>query len=424
MNSSRDKGIVLLITLALLVIMATLGYTISSKFATDKHRSRYIIDYTQAKYGCESALQYAVSTLLKQIKPQLISRPNEPDFSDIFAMDKAGYQKYLQQWFSQHDGTILPGGSDNSNLTTENNSPADKNNLSDGNSVTEKSTDELTYRIRGPYGPVWPCVTEPVEFEIGDTKIKIELEDENAKYPLGWLLLDKSDVQREIDAGFQSFCEWMQLSSQQIEKIRDEITQMAQLRTFSIDFRPTTEIVKYNRSTTIRTGSKSRKMSGTRSVRKKVTTNEQVSRQDTDFAMLFHSSLIDSELFMSNPAQNNGIRRSALKYIGLYGSRKVNINTAPRHVLEAALSFSGDAVELAEQIIQRRQVKPFADIKELKASFMEYSDAIEKCSKYITTQSDYFIFRITAVAGVAKVSAVAVVSFRDGRLKPVMVMMN
>jgi len=94
-NISRNRqGIILLVTLVLLVVLATLGYTLSSRVAAQRHRNQYIIDYSNARYGCDSAVKYALATL-EQLDTELVSRPNEPDFSDLFALDEIGYQELL-----------------------------------------------------------------------------------------------------------------------------------------------------------------------------------------------------------------------------------------------------------------------------------------------------------------------------------------
>ncbi|MGD8501381.1 MAG: hypothetical protein PVJ86_12085, partial [Phycisphaerales bacterium] len=63
-NISRKRpGIVLLVTLVLLVVLATLGYTLSSRVAAQRHRNQYIIDYSKARYGCDSAVKYALATM-------------------------------------------------------------------------------------------------------------------------------------------------------------------------------------------------------------------------------------------------------------------------------------------------------------------------------------------------------------------------
>jgi hypothetical protein len=144
-----------------------------------------------------------------------------------------------------------------------------------------------------------------------------------------------------------------------------------------------------------------------RVTRKTVAVQDQISEQTTHFAKLFHSSLIDTEALarpiITGPDKRN---ESALKYMGLWGTMKVNINTAPRHVLEAAFTFGGDADKIAEEIIQRRRIKPFADIEELRRELFRYSVSIEKCEKYITTVSSIFTIKVTATSGAAEASAI------------------
>ena len=99
MNKDQDNliisrtrpGVVLLVTLVLLIVLATLGYTLSDRVASQRHRNQYIIDYSNARYGCDSAVKYALASL-EELEPELVSRPNEPDFSDLFALDEIGYQ--------------------------------------------------------------------------------------------------------------------------------------------------------------------------------------------------------------------------------------------------------------------------------------------------------------------------------------------
>ena len=98
----------------------------------------------------------------------------------------------------------------------------------------------------------------------------------------------------------------------------------------------------------------------------------------------------------------------------MWGSSRVNINTAPRQVLEAAFTFGGDYSEIAEEIIQRRRRKPFENVEELRKLLFRYSDSVEKCQPYLTTVSGFFTIRITAVSGVAKASTVIALT-KDGK---------
>ncbi len=417
-NNTRNRpGIVLLVTLVLLVVLSTLGYTLSTRVSAQRHRNQYIIDYSSARYGCDSAVKYALATL-EDIDPQLISRPNEPDFSDLFYLSEAEYQELLEQWSLESQAAMLEGSKSFKDVIVVSNVD-ELSDIDDVNDINEigitgfGSYDSLT--IPGPYGPPWPFITEPVEFEVGSAKVRIEIEDENAKYPLGWALLNDRAIQREAEAGFETFCEMTGLDAEQIDSLKSELTEIGKIKPFALDFKPITRTVK-TPITTRTTSSKSRTSTTPRETlrRKTVSASQQISEQTTHFAKLFHSSLIDTEALARPTIVGAGRNESALKYMGTWGTMKVNINTAPRHVLEAAFIFGGDEVQIAEEIIQRRRIEPFKDIQDLKKTVFRYSDSIGRCEKYITTVSRFFTIKVTALSGVAKTSSVIAIT-KDGK---------
>jgi hypothetical protein len=411
-NISRSRrGVVLLVTLVLLVVLATLSYTFSDRVVNQRHRDQYIIDYSNARYGCDSAIKYALASL-EELDPQLVSRPNEPDFSDLFALDETGYQELLAQWQTESK----------SDSSKSSKAPGDVNSIDKNKSTgrnksgTADLQDPNSIVIRGPYGPPWPFVTEPSEFEIGTAKIRIEIEDENAKYPLGWAMLNSPEIQREVDAGFETFCEMMRLDYTQIDSLREQLRQIGEIKPFTLTFKPITKIVRTPVTPAVKTTGKS---STSRTPRPRVTrmnipVEKQISDQTAYFAKMFHSTLINIEP-LAQPTIIAGDRKEyPLKYIGLWGTRQVNINTAPRHVLEAALTFGGNQVDVAEAIIQQRQQEPFKDIDDLKSKLPRYSSSIEKCQEYITTQSRIFTIKITSTSGVAEASSLIAIT-KDGK---------
>jgi hypothetical protein len=268
--------------------------------------------------------------------------------------------------------------------------------------------------VRGPYGPPWPLVIEPGELEIGSAKIKIEIEDENAKYPIGWAMIDDEQYYRESRASFITFCSWMWRDPNvedlrmKIEDIQDKLLEINELKQFKLDFEPV--IVKVTDQPVKTSG---RTQPKPRTVQRKVSADQQMTKQAADFAKIFHSSLVELDDFARPTIESEERKESALKYLGMWGSTKVNINSAPRHVLEAAFIFGGDEVDIANEIILRRQVKPFASIDDLKKDLFQYSDSIGKCEKFITTTSNLFTIRITAVSGAARASVVIAIQ-KDG----------
>jgi len=403
-ESRSAPGIVLLVTLVLLVVLSALGYALSSRLATQRHRDQYIIDYSEARYGCDSAMKYAVATL-ESINPRLVVRPDEPDFSDLFILSEQEYEELLAEWAAQKATNGSEGFNDIGDVN-------DFNDINDIIGVTDFN-DPNSLTIRGPYGPSWPFVTKPIEFKIGSATVRIEVEDENAKYPIGWAILSDKKIQREALAGFETFCEWMDVNEVQIDSLKEELKQIGGVKPFRVDFKPITNTERVVTKTTPRKkSSRAKRTTRARTTVKKTTIP--VSRQTADFAKLFHSSLLDTELLARPTIISDSRKESALKYMGMWASSKVNINTAPRQVLEAAFTFGGDADKIAEGIIRRRRVRPFKDVKDLKKSLFRYSNSIEKCEKHITTVSRFFTIKVTVVSGVAEASAIMAIK-KDGK---------
>jgi hypothetical protein len=424
-GSCRGRsGVVLLVTLVLLVVLSILGYTVSTRVGAQRHRSHYVMNYQTARYACDSAVKYALAAA-GELSPQLISRPNEPDFSDLFYLDEEQYQELLAQW-AEHRAfeeaqraeqmVAEPQETDFWDALGGLAGANDVNDINDANGIGDLAlftapvdpNDPNTWTIPGPYGPEWPLVTEPVEFEIGTAKVRIEIHDENAKYPAGWLLLADKEIRREIDAGFETFCEWMDVNEIDIDEIKEQVKEIAGMRPFKLEFKDISTRTPVKTAASRERRRRSRNIRN-RPTRYKVTTvsaKQQMVRQAADCSKLFHSSLLDTELLARPTTGSETREESALKYMGVWGSRKVNVNTAPRQVLEAAFMFGGDAQQIAEDIIQRRQTGPFEDLNDLKQASFGHSDSIRKCEKYITTASEFFTIRVTAVSGVAETSAV------------------
>jgi hypothetical protein len=415
-------GIVLLVTLVLLVVLSVLMFTMSTRMSSQRHRDKYIIDYQAARYARDSAIKYALATLNDMNTPELIERAEEPDFSDLFMLDEEQYEELLAAWAVPDEEGLSSERERNVEEETglPNLAPNDVNGFEDINGTDYfdgfgDSNEANSVTVRGPYGPPWPFITEPVEFEIGPATVRIEIEDENAKYPVGWAIMEDKKVQREAIAGFETFCEWMEVNDVQIESLigpKGQLKKIGEIKTFKIEFKNTSQIIR-TPTPTPTTSSSARRTSRSRvrpprmrTSRKTITAAEQIAQQSADFAKLCHSSLIDTEALARPIILSETRQESALKYMGMWASRKVNVNTAPRHVLEAAFTFGGDADRIAEDIIQQRRIKPFADIDELKRELFRYSPAIEKCEKYITTISSIFTIKVTATVGVAEATAI------------------
>jgi hypothetical protein len=476
-NRADHRGVILLVTLVILVILSTLAYTLCVQVAARRHRDQYVIDYCIARNACTSGLKLALASM-SSLQFQLISRPNEPDFSDLFALPEPQYQMLLAQTAAQltADGNGVPGRTLTEPIDRETlkkgtrqdagtKSPAkdkDSKNKAAKKDATEKALQESagkaalardtndvskdindvndfgtggpsatnpnSLQVRGPYGPPWPLATERTEVEIGSAKVTIEVEDENAKYPLGWAMLADEKRKPVAVAGWTTFCEWMGYTPQEIGVLNEDLAKIGKAKPFKTEFKQETNsaaaaaAAAAARSRITRPTPTTASTIARRTVpRKPVTVEEQIDDQNKEYARLLHSSLINRDLLARPSLASDTRKESALKYLGLWATRHVNINTAPRQVLEAALIFGSpaDAPKIAEAIIETRRLKPVSDVNELKQAVPRYAGAIDDCRTFLTTQSTVFTIRVTAVSGVARVTAVAAVTKVGDKIQPI-----
>jgi hypothetical protein len=445
-----DKGIALMVVLVLLVILCALAYTLTLRVSAYRKRTAYMIDYQAARYACDSAVKYALATLQDINTPTLIARPNEPDFSDLFATDAQQYHQLLDDWArsisaeqaAKHQKKVrqflrsAPGITD----VNDTNSLSDFNNLNDANTLAALGgllsgisdsnlspdiNDPNNLQIPGPYGPAWPLITEPLNIMIGDVYVTIEMQDENAKYPIGWLMLDDPKLQPQIQAGFETFCEWMDVNTVAVGHLEDELADLNKIKQYKLnpeDIRVVTRqrITVPSRAVSART----RRSRAPQTRYRTKTTVIPAAVGLTDLARLFHSPMINTDA-LARPTIIAGDRtESALKYISLWPISAVNINTAPRQVLEATFAFGGltSAVPLADNVIQRRRIKPFDDPNEMRQEFFRYGDSLDKCRQYIVTKSDFFTIHVSAKRGLAHASAVIVVRNNNGKMEKIAVL--
>jgi hypothetical protein len=438
--------VILLITLVILVILSTLGYTLCVQVAARRHRDQYMIDYGIARYACASGLKYALASV-GSLPFELVSRPNEPDFSDLFALSEPEYQKLLDQLAAKLAAesnlppedvgpTSTEGSRKQGTKKSAGNKAAgagDANTFDDGNDPDPNGgpfPGTVRPEIRGPYGPRWPLVIEPLEFEVGSARVKIEMEDENAKYPLGWTMMADEKLKPVAAAGWTTFCEWMGYTALETSQLNEALAKIGATKPFKIAFKPETQNVEppaglQSRITRPPPGTPS---TAVRRVvtRKPVTVEEQIERQSKEYAELLHSSLIDRDLLARPSLASDTRKESALKYLGLWATRHVNVNTAPRQVLEATLAFGSvaNAPKIAEEIIQLRRQKPVGDVNELRQAVPRYSNAIDDCRTFLTTRSTVFTIRVTAVSGVATATAVAAVSKEGDKMQPIAMLLD
>ena len=437
--AANRQGIALLLTLVVLVALSTVLYTISERIATYKNRQQYIIDYQKARYACDSGMKFALSQV-KAMSIKIKEREDETglyDFSDLYHLDQEEYEelrwqiaqiKIAQQQEELQDsaGELEKQNENDKIKETKDIDPEEVMSgiadllspmMGSGSNEEGMYIDPNSIIVEGPYGQEWPYVIEPMEFEVGESTVSIIVEDENAKLPITWTMTKDEKLLRQSSEGLVNFCEWMQMPLEDIELLQDQIAEVTEQKTFVLNAKDittstTSKTTSSKPTSSSRTSTRGRTTTARRTSTRPATTKKTRSKlaHKTDHARLIHGAIIDLER-LGRPLPDTGSRvESALKYMGVWGSEKVNINTAPRHVLEAAFAFGGDYLEIADEIIKRRRVKPFQSIKEFEDEYWRFNDSIEKAKPYLSTLSTYFTIKVTATSGKAKAQAITAVT--------------
>ena len=454
----RTDGMALVVAVVALVVLSSLLAGLSVRVSMVKRRQAYMVEYQRARYALDSALKYVLSTLPRQ-RFRLSERQDLPDFSDLFVMNDRQYRMFLQSWAEtateeQLEKVLKPDASLNNppelsstemlgrladmfglSLDDPNRPRTDEVQTADfdldsGDTFIEIDPNDI--QVPGPYGPPWPYVIEPIELHIGSARAVITIEDENAKMPLAWAITNREAVNKQAEAVLATFCDWMGMSDLEQKMLADQLEEIYKYKTFELN--PSPILLQPQRSTAAARTQPAGRITTTRTTARARPTQQQAQSAQAapqrptvahaaDFAKLFHSALLDRQS-LARPAGHTALPdESPLKYLALWGSQRVNVNTAPRHVLEAALTFGGgNPAELAENIIRKRQDEPIQSIDELKQAFYGDSIAIERAKDYLTTTSNFFLIRVVGQSGNARVSAVATVIKEDRNVEQLVIL--
>lgn len=454
----RRAGFALLLAMIVLVVLASVAAGLSLQLTMAKRRQQYMIEYQRARYGLDSAIKYIFSDMpVRTFK--LEPRPDAPDFSDLFWMTDSAYGQFIGAWLAtateeqieavlKEEDDTQAAGLDNENLTswltslfgggeTDGDISIDPNALDRlaADSAGAIVVDANDIEVPGPYGAPWPYVCEPIELTIGTAKVTITIEDENAKMPLSWLVTNFKDVNKQAEHSLKTFGAWMQMTPDEVKQLQASLEDICKQKMFRVNPNPillqnkpaarAAQPAQFSRRTYTRTAPGQRTPAPASNTAQAGANQRPASAHATDFAKLFHSSMLNHEILL-RPLPETGERvENAYKYLSLWGAQRININTAPRHVLEAAFMLTLDAFEapeLAQKVIEIRKEKPFAKIDELKDVGMLDSESFNNLKNYITVSSNFFKIRVTSSSGSAVTSAVATVIKENKNVEPLAIM--
>jgi hypothetical protein len=245
--------------------------------------------------------------------------------------------------------------------------------------------------------------------------------------PLSWLVTSNMTTNKQAKVALQTFAEWMAISEDTAKELTKELEELSKYKMFKISY--STVMLPADKKVQAAPAPQPQAAvrPGGRAARRRTppqnTTQPQPQAQPkaraevahaADFAKLFHSSLLNTEPLAMPLKEMAFENESAMKYMALWGSQRININTAPRQVLQAAFTFGGSPEEIADEVILARKEKPIKSIEQLKSTLTSYSSSIDRAAPYIDTESKFFSVRVTSRCGRAKVSSVAAV-IKEGK---------
>jgi len=456
----QRAGFALLLSMIVLVVLASVAAGLSLQLTMAKRRQQYMVEYQRARYGLDSAIKYIFTEMpVRTFKLQ--SRADVPDFSDICWMDEPAYAQFVNAWLAaatdeqveavlKEDDEEDAAGMSDENLASwlsslfgagaadttagDPNDPDNPDALDDLQAQDVIIVDPNDIMVPGPYGPAWPNVCEPIELTIGTCRVTITVEDENAKMPLSWMVTNFKDVNKQAEHSLRTFGAYLQMTGEDITQLQASLEEIYKEKMFRVSAnqtllqdKPTAQAApatQFSRRTYTRTAPGQRTPAAA-SNSQQAAAQRPASAHATDFAKLFHSSMLNHEPLM-RPLLDTGERvESAGKYLSLWGAQRININTAPRPVLEAAFLLALDAFEapeLAQKVIDIRKEKPFTKIDELKDVGMLDTESFNNLKNYIAVSSSFFKIRVTSSSGSAVTSAVATVIKEGKNVQPLAVM--
>ena len=447
--ASRHKsrsGIALIFALIILAVLATLGYSIATKLVSIKHRQNYIFDYYKATYACDSATRYGIREV-ENLKFSLQSRETMPDFSDIFATSEEAYELMLYDWARAVDDIRYDEYLKYEQRINRGDTYAQAQNPEDEESQFRLQMlkaigygidsyfgidfegnftpiDPNVLYVPGPYGHQFPYASQPMQIELGGAEVLITVEDENAKLPLVWAFMTDKDKQTEKKACFDTFFEWMGVDAATIEHLSRQFEDTAKIKPFEIGMEPATiETKEAVRTRTVTTDASGRRQSVFRTRYRTKKVPRSVAGNNTDFSRLIEAN-IDTERLAFSFYPDGFADSAPIKHLALWGSDKININTAPRNVLEAALVFGGREVDFADAVIIDRQIKPFEDIQDMKRRLYRFSDNIERVADLILFESEVFTIKVEAVSGTAKATSTTAILYKDNKFTKITTVYN
>lgn len=364
---NRPGGLVLLMTLVVLVILASVIVQFQADTNLLVRASRYRQEKVQCTYAAESGMI---------IGSHLIQEVFKKPVTTSLAAEGAGEATKLN-----------PYGD-----------PNDPNAFSDPNDPNSGSM-QLTAA-----DPESPFLVYRKTIEVGEATVEIEIHDENAKWPMLWVLTSPFENDRDgklTRENLKLLGDWLGADGEVMQEAAELTRELG--KKIKIPTSDITVATTKSRSSDNKTTAKSSR--SRRTVQKKrIGYQKRLAEWDSrylamgQFASQWQDAILHTaeyEVLKKEMRQEEPV----LEYLGIWGNTKVNVNNASAEVLQAALEPVGITADVAQAIVEQRKTKPIGTITALNDLLPSDNQLREALGSLADVKSDTFSIHVTARLG-------------------------
>jgi len=372
-RQSERRGFTLLLTLMMLILLAGLIVQFQLDTSLQVRAGEYRIQELQCRYAAESALVVATQ-LIRQKQKEIRELSIKPISEDEESSPGDEEETIEEDPCQVNDPNSVEEG--------------EEYDLREGSEVMEEEKESFLFQ------------RETVN--VGTAKVEIKIYDENSKLPIQWVLHSpiesprskKNQPLNELAKDLQAGKPAAVLADSLVHSIEK-----------SVKVPPPDKYIYHRSMGRRRRGSTWRIKSSRRALTKELRHKdpEKYFRQTmTMYAREWKDELQNDSKYepLLTPLQNQP--GSLADYLGVWGHKKININTASREVMMAAFAPLGFTWEMADEIVEYRQKRPFKS-----TGYLIKIDSLSRSLVYPlrhlgTASSDTFTVHVRARVGRAE----------------------
>ncbi len=252
--------------------------------------------------------------------------------------------------------------------------------------------------------PESPFLVYRKTIEVGEATVEIEIHDENAKWPMLWVLTSPFENDRDgklTRANLKLLGGWLGAEGEVMQEAAELTRELG--KKIKIPTSDITVATTKSRSSDVKTAGRSSR--SRRTVQKKrIGYQKRLAERDSrylamgQFASQWQDAILHTaeyEVLKKEMRQEEPV----LEYLGIWGNTKVNVNNASAEVLQAALEPVGITADVAQAIVEQRKTKPIGNITALNDLLPSDNQLREALGSLADVKSDTFSIHVTARLG-------------------------